>query len=93
MFYRERIKRVLRWLIFDAYKISTQSQTCRKCGHASRMDFYVDDKTWNNISGKWSTLCYSCFDELAVEKNIKYKVIEYCLAGDNIKGKLYEKSI
>lgn len=52
-------------------------KSSRCCGRRVNVGFVVSDEDWEAVVGNPGTiLCLTCFDEMAQEKGIEYKVIE-----------------
>lgn len=60
---KQRAERVNGW----------QGEVCKRCGRRNCVGFNVDDGTWSAVvRGLFTTLCTTCFDELAEESGISY---------------------
>jgi hypothetical protein len=52
-------------------------ETCKKCGKRNVVGFIVDDNIWEKVHENYNILCPPCFDELAEEKQIEYKIKDF----------------
>jgi len=59
-------------------KANWDGEHCQKCYRPYRMSYDIDDRIWNSVVlVTYNLLCIDCFDEMAKQKNIKYKAKIY----------------